>query len=272
MRLPEDYSGATSDEHLVELWLHGRPTETQRAYRREARRFLASLGDTGLQEAKVADLIAWADTLKGKASTKARSISAAKSLLSYAHRTGYTVFNVGVALRCPKLPSELHKRIVETAVVKAMLEVDGPERDLVLVRFLYVSGARISEATGLDAEDIRPGRVTLHGKGSKTRTIVVPEAITAELLGLNAKGAIFRNYKGGRLSSRYARIIVGRISKEAGHVLSPHWLRHAHASHALDNGAPIHLVKESLGHSNISTTSRYLHARPNQGSGQYLPV
>lgn len=272
MRLPEDYSGATSDEHLVELWLNGRPEETQQAYRREARRFLAFLDATGLQEAKVADLVAWADTLKGKPPTRARSISAVKSLLSYAHRTGYTVFNVGAALRCPRLPSELHKRIVDVAVVKAMLEVEAPERDLVLVRFLYVSGARISEAVRLDAEDIGPGRVTLHGKGQKTRTIVVPEVITQELLSLNNEGPIFRNHRGGRLSARQARRVITQISIEAGHSLSPHWLRHAHASHALDNGAPIHLVKESLGHANVATTSRYLHARPNQGSGEYLSV
>jgi len=54
--------------------------------------------------------------------------------------------------------------------------------------------------------------------------------------------------------------------------LSPHWLRHAHASHALDRGAPVSLVRECLGHASLATTSRYTHARPGDGSIRYLPV
>ncbi|MEP0755582.1 site-specific integrase [Trichocoleus sp. Lan] len=53
--------------------------------------------------------------------------------------------------------------------------------------------------------------------------------------------------------------------------VSPHWLRHAHASHSLDRGAPIHLVQATLGHESVATTSRYLHARPNDSSSLYLP-
>lgn len=68
--------------------------------------------------------------------------------------------------------------------------------------------------------------------------------------------------------------IVRRAAKRAGidKEVSCHWLRHAHASHALDRGAPIHLVQATLGHSSISTTGRYLHARPTESSSSYLPV
>ena len=52
--------------------------------------------------------------------------------------------------------------------------------------------------------------------------------------------------------------------------VSPHWLRHAHASHAMDRGAPVHLVKETLGHASVATTGRYLHARPTDSSSVYL--
>ena len=54
--------------------------------------------------------------------------------------------------------------------------------------------------------------------------------------------------------------------------VSPHWFRHAHASHALDRGAPIHLVQATLGHASIATTGRYLHARPRDSSSRYLPL
>ncbi|MBD0311771.1 MAG: site-specific integrase [Microcoleus sp. T3-bin5] len=51
---------------------------------------------------------------------------------------------------------------------------------------------------------------------------------------------------------------------------SAHWLRHCHASHALNRGAPIHLLSQTLGHASVATTSKYLHAKPNDSSGLYL--
>jgi len=66
--------------------------------------------------------------------------------------------------------------------------------------------------------------------------------------------------------------IVRRAAQRAGMnvAVSPHWLRHAHASHALDRGAPIHLVQATLGHASIITTGRYLHARPTDSSSRFL--
>jgi integrase/recombinase XerD len=63
-------------------------------------------------------------------------------------------------------------------------------------------------------------------------------------------------------------------AKRAGVVgkVSPHWMRHVHASHALDRGAPIHLVSHTLGHSSVATTGRYLHVRPTESSSKYLAV
>ena len=69
------------------------------------------------------------------------------------------------------------------------------------------------------------------------------------------------------------RRIVYAAAKKAGlaQKVSPHWMRHAHASHALDRSAPIHLVQATLGHASVSTTGRYLHARPSESSSFYLP-
>ena len=68
--------------------------------------------------------------------------------------------------------------------------------------------------------------------------------------------------------------VVRAAAKRAGIDLpvSPHWFRHAHASHALDRGAPIHLVQATLGHASITTTGRYLHARPQDSSSRFLPL
>ncbi len=85
---------------------------------------------------------------------------------------------------------------------------------------------------------------------------------------------VFRSRKGGALSSSAVYRIVRQAAERTGLPagVSPHWLRHAHASHALDRGAPIHLVQATLGHASVATTGRYLHARPNDSSARYLAV
>jgi integrase/recombinase XerD len=86
--------------------------------------------------------------------------------------------------------------------------------------------------------------------------------------------AIFASRKGGgHLDPSQVRRIVYMAARKAGleQKVSPHWMRHAHASHALDRSAPIHLVQATLGHASVSTTGRYLHARPTESSSFYLP-
>ena len=83
---------------------------------------------------------------------------------------------------------------------------------------------------------------------------------------------VFRSQKGGHLDVSQLRRIVYAARERAGleQKASPHWMRHAHASHALDRGAPVHLVQSTLGHSSVSTTGRYLHAKPSKSSSFYL--
>jgi integrase len=85
---------------------------------------------------------------------------------------------------------------------------------------------------------------------------------------------VFRSRSGKALDRGRVRVILRRAAQRAGVVegVSPHWLRHAHASHALDHGAPIHLVQATLGHSSVATTSRYLHARPGDSSERFLAM
>jgi site-specific recombinase XerD len=85
---------------------------------------------------------------------------------------------------------------------------------------------------------------------------------------------VFLSQKGGHLDPSQVMRIVREAAHRAGILqnVSPHWMRHSHASHALDRGAPIHLVAATLGHSTIATTGAYLHARPSDGSARYLSV
>ncbi|MCC5633691.1 tyrosine-type recombinase/integrase [Nostoc sphaeroides] len=84
---------------------------------------------------------------------------------------------------------------------------------------------------------------------------------------------VFVSGKGGHLCRSMVFHIVKNAATRAeieGNV-SPHWLRHSHASHSLDRGAPIHLLQKTLGHSSVAITEMYLHARPTDSSGLYLP-
>ena len=115
-----------------------------------------------------------------------------------------------------------------------------------------------------------------------TRAIQVPASVWKLLAGLRtpktgAADPVFRSRKGengGVLRPLAVLRIVRKAAARAGIELpvSPHWFRHAHASHALDRGAPIHLVQATLGHASITTTGRYLHARPNDSSSRFLPL
>lgn len=277
MRLPENYSGATSDKHLVQLWLSGRPENTAIAYSRDAQMFLEFLEseNVGLQEAKVDHVVRYAESLVGSPATKARRIRSVKSLMKYAHQTGYTVFNVALILKAPSVRDTLHERILNEETVQGLLAAAEPGRNYLLIKLLYAAGSRITETVNLTWADLSIDRVTFHGKGGKTRTVKLSAQFVNELRKLRWKNdtdhsLVFKSRRGNPLCVREARQIIYETADAIGEKASPHWLRHAHASHALDNGAPIHLVQATLGHANVATTSRYLHARPNEGSSQFL--
>ena len=123
------------------------------------------------------------------------------------------------------------------------------------------------------------GQVTFFGRGGRTRVVLLSRATWRALVSIrgNAEpGApIFASGKGGgHLDASQLHRIVRAAARRVGikGSVSPHWFRHAHASHALDRGCPIHLVQATLGHASVATTGRYIHARPTDSSARYLPV
>ena len=117
----------------------------------------------------------------------------------------------------------------------------------------------------------------MFGKGGKTRTVLMPQSVWNALQSCEARrrecDPVFRSRKGGHLDESQVWRIVRKASKRAGieKEVSCHWLRHAHASHALDRGAPIHLVQATLGHSSIATTGK-LSPRTPHGFERELPA
>ena len=282
----QDHSGARTDRELVELWLGTKRSEhTQRAYARDVEGWLVYLRGfgRGLRGATAADLQGWATSLDGAPATRARRISAVKSLLTFGHKTGYLVFNVGSVVSGPTAPNELAERILTEVEVHQLLKV-AKGRDRALLVFLYLSGARISEVLALQWRHVHPSpdgtaSITLHGKGDKTRHVRLPPAGLVALECLRPadqvpEGYVFATGSGRPLDDANVRRTLRSLTRKAGLALSisPHWMRHAHASHALDRGAPIHLVQATLGHGNVATTGRYLHAKPGESSGGYLVI
>lgn len=272
---------ADTDTQLLALWLHGRPASTQLAYRTDIARFTAFVGKP-LRTVTLGDVQGFADSLAEKSlATKARMLSSVKSLFAFAHRLGYVQFDVGRPLRLPARKSTLAERIMNEADTHRVIALEPNARNRVLLRLLYASGVRVSELCGLKWRDLQErseaGQVTVFGKGGKTRTILLSVATWQELLTLRAgpDDPVFSSRKGrGHLDRSQVLRIVQKAARRAGVIgtVSPHWFRHAHASHALDRGAPIHLVQATLGHSSVATTGRYLHARPTESSSKYLTV
>ena len=270
------------DGELIRLWLHGRPATTRRAYAGDVGRFLAFLGQP-LAQAALGDVQAYADSLADLApATQARQLSAVKSLLAFGHRIGVLPVHVGAAVRLPKLRSRLVERILPEATVQRLLALEVDPRNRAMLRLAYAGGLRVSELVGLAWRDLQPredaGQVTVFGKGGKTRTALLSAATWTELAALRKDGGaedpVFRSRRGGHLDPRQVRRSVRGAARRAGleAKVSPHWLRHAHASHALDRGAPVHLVAATLGHASIATTGKYAHARPTDSSSRYLAV
>ncbi len=266
---------ASTDEQVIDLWLHGRPHHTYRAYLRDVLQFMAWT-QKPLGQVTVADLQGWSDRWTENAkSTQARKTTSIKSLLTFAHRVGYIAFNPGVAVRCPKAPTNLNARILTESEVHRILGRARAGRDRTMLLVLYASGARISELCGLRWDDVEPrdagGQITLRGKGEKIRSVLLSPATYAEILALEPEEKTGRVF--GICPSTVRRFLK-KATQKAGisKAVSPHWFRHAHVSHALDRGVPIHLVKDTVGHGSIATTGRYAHARPTDSSALHLGV
>jgi integrase/recombinase XerD len=277
---------ADSDSQLLEIWLHGRSRHTQRAYRADVEHFLAWVRKPFLQ-VTLADLQGFADSLGELApASRYRTLSAIKSLLAFAHRTGYCPTMSAAPSVCRQSAAASPSAFCRKPICTAILSLEANPRNRAILTLLYASGMRVSELCGLCWRDLQPnsdgGQVTVLGKGSVTRAVKIPASVWKLVNILRHDDAepgdpVFRSRKGkngGVMRPLAVLRVVRQAASRAGIELpvSPHWFRRAHASHALDRGAPIHLVQTTLGHASITTTGRYLHARPNDSSSRFLPL
>src|SRR5262245_15090221 len=240
----------------------------------------------GLRAATVEDVRDALEPLRAgwTATTGRQPVLLVKRLLSYAQRVGYTPFNADAVIKvrsdAAHRGANLAKRIITEVQVSLLIRATPSKRDRVLLEVIYAGGLRVSEAVALTWSDAiqRDDRVQLSiiGKGGKVRQVLLLEIVSRSLLSLRgdagANDPVFASRKGGGLAERTVNDMVKRAAAKAGidAPVSPHWLRHAHGSHAIERGATLPEVQNTLGHDNIATTSGYLHARPDSSSGLKL--
>ncbi len=271
----------------------GLAKNTLTSYRRDLRRYQEHLAGCGIEElAQVSE-----GTVSGflvrlregdaehpalSSTSAARTVVAVRGFHRFAVADGLAVSDPASAVKPPTAAKRLPKAL-PLADVEALLEAAGAPgttlalRDRALLEVLYGTGARISEAVGLDVDDLDwgesgvDGTVLLRGKGGKERLVPVGsyarEAVDAYLvrgrpeLVAAGKGtpALFLNARGGRLSRQSAWAVLVKAAERAGVTkdVSPHTLRHSFATHLLDGGADVRVVQELLGHASVTTTQVY---------------
>ncbi len=266
----------------------GLAANTTSSYRRDLRRYAEFLAARdvvdvdAVQRQDVADFLAALREGDGDhpplgAASAARTMVAVRGFHKFALTDGLTQANPAATVKPPaparRLPKALAISDVAALIDAAAFGGDAlAVRDRALVELLYGSGARISEAVGLDVDDLDlvDGVVRLVGKGGKHRLVPIGRfacralggyltVSRPALTGSRSGAAVFLNARGGRLSRQSAWGILVRAAERAGlrADVSPHTLRHSFATHLLDGGADIRVVQELLGHASVTTTQVY---------------
>jgi integrase/recombinase XerD len=268
----------------------GAAANTLASYRRDLRRYqeyLAAHGVTALAQVSEGTVSGFLGRLREGddehpplgASSAARTVVAVRGFHKFAVADGLAGTDPAAGVRPPR-PAKRLPKALPLDDVEAILETAGAAgttlalRDRALLEVLYGTGARISEAVGLDVDDVDlvEGTVLLRGKGGKERLVPIgsyaraavdaylvrgrPELVSA---GGERAGALFLNSRGGRLSRQSAWAVLVRAAERAGVTrdVSPHTLRHSFATHLLEGGADVRVVQELLGHASVTTTQIY---------------
>ncbi|WIY81840.1 site-specific tyrosine recombinase XerD [Propionimicrobium sp. PCR01-08-3] len=271
----------------------GLSPNTIAAYRRDLTRYVVWLTKRGIHdvteistsdiEAYQMSLVAGDETHRPLAtSSVARMIVAVRALHGFATSEGLASENVAIDVNPPNVGKRLPKALSVDEVQRLLDSIDRTEpiglRDAALLEMLYGTGARITEITSLDVDDLTRIRddpeagLRLVGKGDKQRMVPLGsyarQAVDAWLVrgrpALVASAgrtspALFVNTRGNRLSRQSAWGIIRDRAAQAGITteVSPHSLRHSFATHLLDGGADVRVVQELLGHSSVTTTQIY---------------
>lgn len=274
---------AATDGKFIELFIATKRSPKTRTSYRHSIRMLASFLSKALNEVTLQDAVRYHEMLKVKYNSLHSiklHMDIAKALFDFGVDMNYLRTNVMRIVK-PDAPSEVtHKRILTEEQVLKLIEAPKRQRDKLLLRLMYAAGLRVGEVCDLVWSDLLSNGV-LHirqGKGQKERFVTLSEGVREKLTayrdGAIDNDPIFKSQKGGKLDESQVHRIVKAAARAVGisAEASAHWLRHSHASHSLDRGASIVAVRDTLGHSSIATTNKYLHSKRKDSSALHLAV
>jgi len=268
-----------NNSEIIQAWLEGKSENTAQVYTRTIEHMLAHVGKP-LMDIALPDLRNWQASLTGADNTRKTKVNIVRSLFTFIYDLELAPRNVASKLRPPLGRGRIDEHILTEDDISRIISVIHKTRDKALVRILYATGGRIGEICAMTWGDVEKtkdgGQVYLNGKGNKDRVVKFSANIWAEFSNLRNdatnESPVFLSQKGGHLDPSQAWRIIRAAAVNAGIKgdVSPHWFRHSHASHALENGATLAAVRDTLGHSNVGVTDLYIHARTGDSSSYYL--
>jgi integrase/recombinase XerD len=282
----------TTDYTLIRLFTDTKRSEKTREQYTYSIRMLVGfigkpLGVMTLQDA--VDYHQWLKERYESAHSVKLHINVAKALCAFGVKLNYLRTNVFAVIKTDTPPEVTHHRILTEEEVLKLIDAPKRQRDKLLLRLIYAAGLRVSEVCNLTWGDLSSDGVLYiqAGKGQKDRFVTLSESMVKRLVAFKgdatndtpifqsqAKNDRRRKSATARLDESQVHRIVKAAAESAGISAdaSAHWLRHSHASHSLDRGASIVTVRDTLGHSSIATTNKYLHSKRKDSSALHLAV
>ncbi len=279
------------DIAIIGSWLFQKGKKTQIYYRRIVKEFFKFYPALTMRTAQITHLALFLKTF-GDYSDATRNTykNALSSLFSFAIKAGYIERNPALALDHLKTPDQIYSKVLTREQVERMIELEPSDRNQLILKISYFTGVRVDEISHLKKSSFHQSEngliMMVEGKGRKVRSIHLPNHLSDEVLkyafNLSSSDCLFTNDRlldfgiGDYVRKPISNSQVFRVVKSAGLraklsvAPSPHWLRHTSATHAIEAGAPIHVVQRSLGHESISTTGKYLDIRPKESVGDYI--
>lgn len=271
-------------DYCISLWLksdrRGSPN-TAEAYKTDLRQFLDSVGKA-FDKVEIPDILSYQSSLSDNyaARTKARKLATVRSFYQFLNNREITNLNLA-RLESPKVQQRVDRdKLLTEKEVKAIIEAATNDQHRLFVRFLYLTGVRVSEALALRWRDLDPldsdgSYAHIVGKGDKRRDVFIPSLLNLDIVflwneSISNDAPVFSFIKNRLQAWQIVRGLakVAKIDKP----VTPHSFRHAHISHALKNGATVAELRDQAGHSNISTTSLYVHADKARATATRLKI